>query len=79
MFGFTVKALTPETLDDFAELDGTRACSPDAGVGTSIPTAWRAARAPRETGRSKQRLIADGIAHAALVYDGDRAVAHGLL
>lgn len=74
MADFTIKALTPETFADFAALiernGGMFAgcwctkfhpvCAEDSGVD---------ARA------RKERLVADGIAHAALVYDGARAVA----
>lgn len=76
MSDLTIKALTPETFDDFAALVGR-----NKGMFASC---WCTKFHPEcaEKGQSaegnralKQRLVADGIAHAALVYDGDRAVA----
>ena len=76
MSDFTIKALTPETFGDFAALVGRN--------GGMFAGCWCTKFHPncaekdesREARRAlKQRLVADGIAHAALVYDGDRAVA----
>jgi GNAT superfamily N-acetyltransferase len=76
MSDFTIKALTSETFDDFAALVERN--------GGMFASCWCTKFHPdcaekgqsREGNRAlKQRLVADGIAHAALVYDGDRAVA----
>jgi len=76
MSDFTIKALTPETFGDFAALVERN--------GGMFAGCWCTKFHPdcaekdesREARRAlKQRLVADGIAHAALVYDGDRAVA----
>ena len=76
MSDFTIKALTPETFDDFAAL-----VERNKGMFASCWCTWFHPDCA-EKGQSaegnralKQRLVADGIAHAALVYDGDRAVA----
>lgn len=76
MSDFTIRALTPETFDEFAALverNGSMFAScwctkfhPDCAE------KWQSAEGNRAL---KQRLVADGLAHAALVYDGDRAVA----
>src|SRR3954466_6688962 len=76
MSDFTIKALTPETFVDFAAL-----VERNKGMFASC---WRTWFHPdcAEKGQSaegnralKHRLVDGGIAHAALVYDGDRAVA----
>src|SRR3954465_9954550 len=76
MSDFAIKALTPETFDDFAAL-----VERNKGMFASCWCTWFHPDCA-EKGQSadgnralKQRLVADGIAHAALVYDGDRAVA----
>ena len=63
MSEYTIKALTPETFDDFAAL-----VERNKGM---LASCWYTHFHPdcAEKGQS------DGIAHAALVYDGDRAVA----
>ncbi len=74
-----IKALTPETFDDFAAL-----VERNGGMFSNCWCTWfhpdvapdvadQEERPPNRV--LKQRLVADGIAHAALVYDGDRAVA----
>ena len=76
MSDFTIKALTSETFDDFAALVERN--------GGMFAGCWCTKFHPdcaekgqsREGNRAlKQRLVAEGIAHAARVYDGDRAVA----
>src|SRR6266508_1878586 len=76
MSDFTIKALTSETFDDFAALVERN--------GGMFAGCWCTRFHPNcaEKGQSregnralKQRLVAEGVAHAALVYDGDRAVA----
>jgi len=71
----TIRALTPETFNDFAAL-----VERNGGMFAGCWCTWFhpdcAEKEQRSTRRAlKQRLVADGIAHAALVYDGDRAVA----
>jgi GNAT superfamily N-acetyltransferase len=76
MSDFTIKALTPETFGDFAGL-----VERNGGMFAGCWCTWfhpdcTEKGQSREANRAlKQRLVADGIAHAALVYDGDRAVA----
>src|SRR5438046_1303728 len=74
MSDFTIKALTSETFDDFAALVERN--------GGMFAGCWCTKFHPNcaEKGQSregnralKQRLVAVGVAHAALVYDGDRA------
>jgi GNAT superfamily N-acetyltransferase len=73
---YIIKALTSETFDDFAALV-ERNGGMFAGCWCTKFHPDRAEQGPsREENRAfKQRLVAEGIAHAALVYDGDRAVA----
>jgi hypothetical protein len=75
MSDLTIRALTPETFDDFAAL-----VERNGGMFAGCWCTWFqpdcAEKEHRSTRRAlKQRLVADGIAHAALVYDGDRAIA----
>ena len=74
--GFTIRALAPETFEDFAAL-----LERNGGMYASC---WCTKFHPdcAEKGQSyegnralKQRHVAEGTAHAALVYDGGRAVA----
>ena len=76
MADLVIRALTAETFEDFAALN-ERNGGMFAGCGarSSIPTAPRRTRATRGNRAFKRRLVAEGLAHAALVYDGDRAVA----
>ena len=76
MSHITIKALTPDTFGDFVGLVERN--------GGMFAGCWCTKFHPdcaeqgqsRERNRAlKQRLVADGVAHAALVYDGDRAVA----
>src|SRR3954449_11717350 len=76
MSDFTIKALTSGTFGDFAAL-----VERNKGMFASCWCTWfhpDCAEKGESADRNralKQRLVADGIAHAALVYDGDRAVA----
>jgi GNAT superfamily N-acetyltransferase len=76
MTEYTVKALSPETWDDFAQL-----AERHNGVWGGCWCTWfhtfnadkeRTVEANRAL---KQRLVSEGRAHAALVFDGDLAVA----
>ena len=76
MSDFTIKPLTSETFDDFVALVERN--------GGMFAGCWCTKFHPdcaqkdesRDSRRAlKERLVAEGIAHAALVYDGDRAVA----
>lgn len=74
MADLTIRALTPETFDDFAALV-------ERTGGMFVASCWCTKFHPdcgeqdASARARKQRLVAEGIAHAALVYDGDRAVA----
>jgi GNAT superfamily N-acetyltransferase len=73
MSDFTIRALTPETFDDFAAL-----VERNGGMfaGCWCTKFHADCGEEGESARAfKQRMVAEGIAHAALVYDGDRAVA----
>ena len=76
MADLVIKALTEETFEDFVALVERN--------GGMFAGCWCTKFHPdcAEKGQSdegnrelKRRLVADGLAHAALVYDGDRAVA----
>jgi GNAT superfamily N-acetyltransferase len=79
MSGYTVKPLDTSTWDAFAQLAGRH-----NGVWNGCWCLWFHA-APAERGGKertsdsnrtlKQRLVSEGRAHAALVFDGDEAVA----
>ena len=76
MSDLQIRALTPDTFNDFAAL-----VERNKGMFASCwcthfhqDCAEKGQTAERNRAL-KQRLVADGIAHAALVYDGDRAVA----
>jgi GNAT superfamily N-acetyltransferase len=78
MSGYTVKPLGPDTWADFAELGGRH-----NGVWNGCWCTWfHTLAADKDKGRTadsnralKQRLVSEGRAHAALVFDGDLAVA----
>ncbi|WP_454852536.1 GNAT family N-acetyltransferase [Promicromonospora soli] len=74
MSDFTIKALTPETFDDFAALV-ERNGGMFAGCWCTKFHPTNCAENDQNARAHKQHLVTDGIAHAALVYDGDRAVA----
>jgi hypothetical protein len=73
---FTIRALTPATFDDFAAL-----VERNAGMFASCwctffhPDCAERGVTAEGNRALKQRWVSEGIAHAALVYDGDRAVA----
>jgi GNAT superfamily N-acetyltransferase len=78
MSEYTIKALGPDTWDDFAKL-GDR----HNGVWNGCWCTWfhtlyaekDTARTPESNRAVKERLVNEGRAHAALVFDGDLAVA----
>jgi GNAT superfamily N-acetyltransferase len=76
MSDFPVKALTPATFDDFAAL-----VERNKGMFASCWCTWfhpddREPDSTDEDNRAfKKRRVDEGIAHAALVYDGDLAIA----
>ena len=76
MSDFTIRALTPETFDDFAAL-----VERNKGMFASCWCTWfhpddREPDSTAEDNRAfKKRLVEEGTAHAALVYDGDLAIA----
>ena len=76
MSDFTVKSLTPATFDDFAAL-----VERNKGMFASCWCTWfhpddREPGSTVEDNRAfKKRRVDEGIAHAALVYDGDLAIA----
>src|SRR5262245_3009787 len=76
MFDFTIKALTTETFDDFAALvERNKGMLASCWSPNLHPDCAEKDQTDEGNRALKQRLVADGIAHAALVYDGDRAVA----
>ncbi len=76
MSELTIKALTPETFDDFAALvERNKGMFASCWCTHFHPDCAEKGQSAEGNRALKQRLVADGIAHAALVYDGDRAVA----
>ena len=76
MSDFTIKALTPETFDDFAALvERNKGMFASCWCTHFHPDCAEKGQTAEGNRALKQRLVSDGIAHAALVYDGDRAVA----
>ena len=76
MSDFTIRALTPETFDDFAALvERNKGLFAGCWCTKFHPDCAEKGQSAEGNRALKQRLVADGIAHAALVYDGDRAVA----
>jgi GNAT superfamily N-acetyltransferase len=78
MSEYTVKPLGPDTWDDFEELAGRH-----NGVWNGCWCTWfhtfyaekDKARTPESNRALKERMVCEGRAHAALVFDGDLAVA----
>jgi GNAT superfamily N-acetyltransferase len=78
MSEYTIKALGPGTWDDFADLAGRH-----NGVWNGCWCTWfhtfysekAKGRTAEDNRDSKQRMVSEGQAHAALVFDGDLAVA----
>src|SRR4051794_8243091 len=76
MSDFMIKALTPETFDDFAALvERNKGMFASCWCTHFHPDCAEKGQSAEGNRALKQRLVADGIAHAALVYEGDRAVA----
>jgi hypothetical protein len=76
MSDFTIKALAPETFDDFAALvERNKGMFAGCWCTKFHPDCAEKGQSAGGNRALKRRLVADGIAHAALVYDGDRAVA----
>ena len=75
MSEFTIKALTPETFDDFAALVERNGGMFAGCWCTKFHPDCTEGQRTEGNREFKQRLVSDGIAHAALVYDGDQAVA----
>jgi hypothetical protein len=76
MSDFEIKALTGETFRDFAALVERNGGMFAGCWCTKFHPDCQERGQSREGNRAfKERLVAEGIAHAALVYDGDRAVA----
>ena len=78
MSEFTIKALSPATWHDFAQL-----AERHNGVWNGCWCTWfhtlygekDKARTAESNRALKERLVSEGLAHAALVFDGDMAVA----
>ena len=76
MSDFTIKALTPETFDDFAALvERNKGMFAAAGARRFHPDCAEKGQSAEGNRALQATSVADGIAHAALVFDGDRAVA----
>jgi hypothetical protein len=76
MSDYTIRALTPETFDDFAALvERNKGMFASCWCTKFHPNCADKGRTAEGNRALKQRLVAEGIAHAALVYDGDQAVA----
>jgi GNAT superfamily N-acetyltransferase len=76
MSEYPIKALTSETFDDFAALVERNGGMFAGCWCTKFHPGCAEKEQSRESRRAlKHRLVAEGTAHAALVYDGDRAVA----
>jgi GNAT superfamily N-acetyltransferase len=76
MSDFTIRGLTPETFDDFAALvERNKGMFASCWCTYFHPDCAEKGQSAERNRALKQRLVADGIAHAALVYDGDRVVA----
>ena len=76
MSDFTIKALTPETFDDFAALvERNKGMFAGCWCTKFHPDCAEKGQSVEANRALKRRLVADGIAHAALAYDGDHVVA----
>src|SRR6476659_4794468 len=76
MSDFTIKALTSGTFDDFAALvERNKGMFASCWCTHFHPDCAEKGQSAEGNRALKQRLVAEGLAHAALVYDGDRAVA----
>ena len=76
MSDYTIRALTPETFGDFAALvERNKGMFASCWCTHFHPDCAEKGQSAEGNRALKQRLVAAGIAHAALVYDGDRAIA----
>lgn len=76
MSDFTIVALTLETFDDFAGLvERNRGMFARCWCTRFHPDCPERGQSAEGNRALKQRLVADGTAHAALVHDGEQAVA----
>ena len=76
MSDLTIKALAPETFGDFVALvERNKGMFASCWCVHFHPDCAEKGQSAEGNRALKQRLVADGIAHAALVYDGDLAVA----
>ena len=76
MSELTIKALALETFGDFVALvERNKGMFASCWCVQFHPDCAEKGQSAEGNRALKQRLVADGIAHAALVYDGDRAVA----
>jgi GNAT superfamily N-acetyltransferase len=76
MFDFVIKALTPATFDDFAALvERNKGMFASCWCTHFHPDCADKGRSAEGNRALKERLVAGGFAHAALVFDADRAFA----
>ena len=76
MSDLTIKALAPETFGDFVALvERNKGMFASCWCVKFHPDCTEKGQSAEGNRALKQRLVADGIAHAALVYDGELAVA----
>ena len=76
MSDFTVTALSPETFADFAALvERNKGMFASCWCTHFHPDCAEKGQTAEGNRALKQRLVDEGVAHAALVYDGGRAVA----
>lgn len=76
MADLEIRALTPETFDDFAALvERNKGMFARCWCTYFHPDCAERGQSAEGNRLLKQRLVADDVAHAALVFDGDRAVA----
>lgn len=76
MSNFTIRPLTTETFDDFADLvERNKGMFASCWCVQFHPACAEKGQSAEGNRALKQRLVTEGVAHAALVYDGDQAVA----
>ena len=76
MSDLMIRALTPDTFNDFTALvERNKGMFASCWCTHFHPDSPEKGQTAEGNRAFKQRLVAEGIAHAALVYDGDRAVA----
>lgn len=76
MAHFTIRALRPETFDDFADLvERNQGMFASCWCTHFHPDCAEKGQSAEGNRALKHHLVAEGIAHAALVYVGERAVA----